>query len=208
MLLVACMKTTILMGALALALGVSATAAAEETTVTTKKTTVKHQREPVGTTRTTAAYYGGPRDVGENRADERRVLEGRHLTIAPMLGYGSNGLGVGVGGRIGYTFDTPVYLGGNVMYQAGDRGSAAVWYPSAEVGYDIGVSSVLFRPYGGVGALLRSANETSTGLVYPGMTVHWLIPRSAAFLGGDARVLVPFDANPGFAMAFTTGLNL
>lgn len=202
------MKTIILTSTLVLALAASATASADTTVTTnTKKTTTVKREEPVSTTRTTAAYYG-PRDTAESTADQRRLIEGKHVTLAPMVGVASNDLGVGVGARMGYTFDTPIYLGGNVMYQAGNTGVSPVWYPSAEVGYDIGVSTLVVRPYGGAGALVRTQGSTSTGLLYPGVTVHWLIPRSAAFIGGDARVLFPMDTSAAFAMAFTTGLQL
>ena len=205
------MKTAILLG---LTLGTmtlaTVTMGAERTR--TKKTVVV-RRNAVSTTHTTAATYDPyyRRDVVESRADERRLYEGRHWTLAPMVGAGTNGLGLGVGGRFGYTFATPLYVGGNFVYHAGSETPRAyAYYPSAEIGYDIGVGDVLLRPYGGAGAMFRGGDvpSSSTGLVYPGFTVHWLVPRTAAFIGADGRVLFPFDSAPALAVMGTVGANL
>lgn len=195
----------------------AATPAAAETTVTTRnqRTTVANRdRDPdraVSTTRTTSYVADGSarRDVVESRAEERRVVEGKSFTVAPLFGYTTNGYGLGVGARLGYTFQTPVYLGANFMYQAGDSGTNSSIYPSAELGYDIGVGPMLFRPYGGVGAHVLSrttAGSNTTALVYPGLAVHYLIPRSPAFVGGDAKVLIPVDRSAAVSLGATTGL--
>ena len=208
------MKTTTLLLSLTVFALVFATAAsAEEKSRTKKKTVDRRGHTVVSTTRTTAATYEPyyRRDVVESRAEERRRVEGRHLTLEPMVGAGTNGLGFGVGGRLGYTFTTPVYVGGNFVYHTGEGVPRThAYYPSAEVGYDIGIDDILLRPYGGVGALFRGGDvpSTSTGVVYPGLTFHWLIPRSPAFLGADARVLLPFEGSAAFAMMGTAGANL
>ena len=214
------MRIGILLSCGALALAVAAPAMADEVirpkkTKTTRTTKAENKDRDadvaVSTTRTTSAVNDprSGRDVVESRAEDRREEEGRRFTLAPMLGYGTNDLGVGVGARVGYTFETPVYLGGNFMYHAGENGIRNAYYPSAELGYDIGAGPVLFRPYAGAGALFRNTvtRDTSTGLVYPGLTVHYLIPRSPAFVGGDARVLVPFEGTAAVAMTASTGLN-
>ncbi|HVH46567.1 MAG TPA: hypothetical protein VM925_29705 [Labilithrix sp.] len=160
----------------------------------------------VSTTRTTRAVVEPRRDVAETRAEERREVEGKRFSAAPMLGYGSNGLGVGLGARFGYTFETPVYVGGNVMFHAGEMGVSSSFYPSAEVGYDLGVGSWLLRPYGGGGVFLSAG--TSTALIYPGFTAHYLFPNSPAFVGGDARLLVPVEfRTAAFVATATGGLN-
>jgi hypothetical protein len=203
------MKTAFLLGTVALAATIASTASAEERT----KTRVLRDRDgnAVSTTRTTSFTTDEHKDVMVNsRADERRIYDDEHWTLAPMLGWGSNGLGLSVGARAGYTFDVPLYLGGNFMYHVGDSGGAHAYYPSAEVGYDIGIKDVVLRPYGGVGALFTSAPNsatTSTGVVYPGLTAHYLVPRSPVFLGGDARLLVPFEGSASVALTGTTGLN-
>jgi hypothetical protein len=207
------MKTAILLSLTIGALAVAATASAEEKTTRTKKTTVRRDHAVVSTTRTTAASYDPyyRRDVVESRAEERRRIEGKHLTLEPMIGAASNGFGLGFGGRVGYTFDTPVYVGGNFVYHVGsDTPRAYAYYPSGEVGYDFGIDDVVLRPYGGIGVLFRGGDvaSTSTGLVYPGFTFHWLVPRSPAFIGADARVLLPFEGTAAFAMMGTAGANL
>ncbi len=212
------MRIGILSSCAVLVVAISAPAPAHET-VTARTTNTKTKVDnkdrdadvAVSTTRTTSAVHDprDRRDVVESRAEERREVEGRHFTLAPMVGYGSNDLGVGFGARVGYTFATPVYLGGNFMYHAGESGIRNAYYPSAELGYDIGAGPVLFRPYVGGGALFRNTTtrDTSTGLLYPGLTVHYLIARSPAFVGGDARVLVPFEGSAALAVNATTGLN-
>lgn len=176
----------------------------------------------VSTTRTTSftpttssANDPTRRDVVESRAEERRDVEGKNVTLAPMLGYGTNGLGLGVGARLGYTFRTPVYIGANYMYHAGtNEGTIYTHYPSGELGYDIGVGPVLFRPYGGVGALFGARrlgdgtrDTLNTGVVYPGLTAHYLIPKSPAFVGADGRVLIPFEGSAAVGISGTAGLN-
>jgi len=202
------MKTSLLLGASVLSLAFASTALAETRTV---KVTNK-DRDPdraVSTTHTTSAVTTDRRDVVESSAEERREVEGDHWTVAPLVGAATNGYGVGIGARVGYTFATPVYLGANFMYQTGsdDSRSSASYYPSAEIGYDIGVGDVLLRPYGGVGALLRNGGGNDTALLYPGFTMHYLIPRSPAFVGADARVLLPVQGAAAFSAEGTTGVN-
>ena len=66
----------------------------------------------VGTTRTTGAARPGERtDVIESRPEERRKVDNDRFTLAPMFGYGSRDLNLGVGARAGYTFrNVPVYV--------------------------------------------------------------------------------------------------
>jgi hypothetical protein len=198
------MKTLVLLGSVGAVVALAAPASARDKTV---------QRRPqhdvaVSTTRTTAAEG---RDVAESRADYRRRFEGKRWTLAPLVGYASSGLGVGVGGRFGYTFETPIYLGGNFVYQTGaDIPRAHSFYPSVEVGYDLGVETVLLRPYAGLGPYFRAGDvpASSTGLIYPGFTLHWLIPSTPAFLGADTRMLLPFEGNAALAVMATGGVNL
>ena len=101
------------------------------------------------------------------------------------------------------------------MYHTGsDNATVYTHYPSGELGYDIGVGPMLLRPYAGLGAMFgerRIANgqrdTLTTGVVYPGLTAHYLIPRSPAFLGADGRVLVPFEGEAGVGVSGTAGLN-
>ncbi len=194
------MKTKLLLAALALAAAAPSSALADEVVVP------KRDRVPVSTTHTTSASRWNGATV-DNDADLRRENLNKHFTLAPVLGWASDGYGAAVGGRVGYTFDVPVYVGANFVYQTGERSTQATWYPSGELGYDIGLGNVLLRPYGGAGALARTGNHPSTGLLYPGFTAQWLIPRSYAFLGGDARLLLPLDDVPALSLMGTAGLN-
>jgi hypothetical protein len=182
----------------------------------------------VGQTATTAAEPGR-RDVIESSAEARREGEGRRVTAAPLVGYGFNDLGFGVGGRVGYTFDTPVYLGATFMYHAGKDGiveapgvvasSSSFMYPGIEAGYDIGIGPVLIRPYAGAGLLIGRISQTvggnestrteSAAMVYPGVNAHYIIGRTPIFVGGDTRLLLPFaNQGPALTLLGTAGLHL
>ncbi len=172
------------------------------------------------------------RDVIESRPEERREVEGKRVTAAPLFGYATNDLNLGVGARAGYTFDVvPFYVGGSFLYHTGETtdasapGTADVHkrfvIPAAEVGYDFGIGPLLARPYVGGGLLLRrtsvdavnnlpaTANTDSAFLLYPGATVQYFIARTPVFVGGDTRVYIPF-AKEGAALGLmaTAGLSL
>ena len=168
------------------------------------------QSEQTSTTTTTAANYDTRRDVVESRAEDVRERRGDRWSVAPQVGAATGGYGFGVGARVGYTFRTPIYVGANFMYhQGGDvPGSERALYPSAEVGYDIGVGPVLIRPYVGAGLLVRDA-ATNTGLVYPGATIAYYIGDTPLYVGADGRVLLPTgdDANRAVAISGTAGVN-
>ena len=218
------MRIGVLLSCGALALGIAAPATADDaakprTTKTKAKTKTKPvtAKQPaadvlVSKTRSTSALSEAApsRDRVEGRNEDRRDAESRHFTIAPMLGYGSNDLGAGVGARVGHTFESAVYLGGNFMYHAGANDVRDAYYPSAELGYELVAGPALLRPYAGAGVFFENTltRDTSAGLVYPGLTVHYLIPQSPAFIGGDARVLIPLDGTAAFAMTASTGLQL
>jgi hypothetical protein len=182
----------------------------------------------VGKTETTAADPNR-RDVIESRAEARREGEGRRVTIAPLAGYGFNGLGAGAGVRAGYTFDTPVYVGGSFMYHTGENNivnqpgvtdsNSSYLYPGVEVGYDIGIGPVLVRPYVGTGLLVgrmstvvnnnSNTNTESALMFYPGATAHYIIGKSPVFVGGDTRVLLPLEnQGPSLTLLGTAGLHL
>lgn len=201
------MKASIVMGLSALSFTLAATSFADERHVKVENKD-RDADTRVSTTRTTAANYDSRRDVVESRAEARRDVRGDRWTLAPQVGAATAGYGFGVGARVGYTFRTPVYVGANFMYHTGndDRGLERAYYPSAEVGYDIGAGPMLIRPYGGVGALMRDG-ATNTGLVYPALTVAYLIPDSPVFVGADGRLLVPFEGNSAVSVAGTAGVN-
>jgi hypothetical protein len=205
----------------------------KSTTILGKKVTNKDEDLDVSVSSQTRTTSAEPqrRDVIESRAEEVREGQGKRWSAAPLLGYGTNDLGIGLGARAGYTFETPIYVGGTFLYHfgtdnVGNLGAVGVtenrtrfYYPAAEVGYDIGVGPVLVRPYGGVGLLFGRSSVTTNGInatgtdntlmVYPGVTAQYLFPRSPIFVGGDARVLLPFEnESASFNIYATAGLQM
>lgn len=203
----------------------------KSTTVLGKKVTNKDEDLDVSVTSQTRTTAAEPqrRDVIESRAEAVREIEGRRWSAAPLLGYGTNEFGVGVGARGGYTFESRIYVGGTFLYHAGSDNIATgagitqshrkFYYPAAEGGYDIGIGPLLVRPYGGVGILFANTDVTANGLqasgtenalmIYPGVTAEYLFPRSPVFVGGDTRVLLPFaKQSPSWQLFATAGLQL
>ena len=186
----------------------------------------------VSETKTTSAEQPAKRDVIESRAEEVRDVEGKRWSAAPLLGYGTADLKFGIGARAGYTFETPIYVGGTFLYHFGNSsvvspaGASVVeadrrfYYPAAEVGYDVGIGPVLVRPYGGAGVLFARTSLTSNGavsdsatdkqlMIYPGVTAQYILPRSPLFLGGDMRVLLPLEGeSAAFSLFATAGLTM
>jgi hypothetical protein len=189
----------------------------------------------VGETKTTSAepQTGAAKpDVVESRAEEVREVQGKRWSVAPLLGYGTADLKFGVGARAGYTFETPIYVGGTFLYHFGNStvvspaGASVVesdrrfYYPAAEIGYDIGVGPFLIRPYGGASILfIRTAvttnNVTSDSvtdkqlMIYPGVTAQFILPRSPLFVGADMRALLPLEGeNASFSLFATAGLTM
>jgi hypothetical protein len=165
-----------------------------------------------------AADDGGEADIAN---------EARPISVAPLLGYGTDGLNVGLGIRAGYTLPNHIYLGGTFVYHLGESVAASVvgygtsvhvFYPAGEAGYDIHIKHVTLRPYGGVGVLfasvsthypgLQDTSATSSALgLYPGFTAAWEIPNTQAFIGGDARLLFSLNGgDPSFGVFATGGM--
>jgi hypothetical protein len=159
--------------------------------------------------------------------DGSSAAEDKPLSVAPLLGYATQSLKLGVGARVGYTLPQHVYIGGTFMYHFGTSdettvagktvgASVSLFYPAAEVGYDVHVGEALIRPYAGVGVLFahasvsglggttQSATDSSMG-IYPGVTASYEIPKSPAFVGADLRLLFATrGGDPSFG-AFLTG---
>ncbi len=150
------------------------------------------------------------------------------ISVAPVLGYASATLKLGVGARAGYTFPNRLYVGGAFVYHLGTsdettgRGgkvesSVHFFYTGAEVGYDVPVGPVVLRPYGGVGAIFatvslttggQSQGDTSASLaVWPGFNVAYAIPRTPIFVGVDTKlILATKGADPSFGLFATGGM--
>lgn len=184
----------------------------------------------VGTTQTTAAYAAPPSEAEQEFAGRPNPV-GDRVTLEPLIGYGTNNYNLGVGGRLGYTFAVPVYIGGSFMWYSGDTRDGVLpgtetknnfYYPSVEVGYDFGLGrrrNILVRPYA-AGALLFErtelrVNDTHTSdtrnqfMLYPGLTARWRMPEGPLYVGADTRLLVPtLHGDPSYQIFFVTGLSM
>jgi len=204
----------------------------ESTTILGKKVENKDSDLDVSVseTQTTSAEQTPPRrDVIESRAEEVREGEGKRWSVAPLLGYGTADLKFGMGARAGYTFETPVYVGGTFLYHFGNsnlvtgtgvtESDRRFYYPAVEAGYDIGVGPVLVRPYGGMGVLFARTSVTANGIsetstdkqlmIYPGATAQFIFPNSPLFVGGDMRLLLPLEGeSAAFSLFATAGLTM
>jgi hypothetical protein len=187
---------------------------------------------PVATTTTSSAVLPGgvtsPEGAAEPPPRARPALDDEHLSVAPLLGFATDNLDLGVGVRAGAAALAPhVWVGGTFVYHLGTSTSGAIngvpysssssaFYVGPEIGYDLELGPVVLRPYGGVGLAALSARATSgavtvgdtvTKLVlWPGATVLYGLPSSRVFVGGDARFLtIPGGPAVGlFALAGMT----
>lgn len=146
-----------------------------------------------------------------------------HASVGGLLGYGfDDGVNFGLGVRAGYTLPMNLYLGGTFVYHFGKSEgpvSTKLYYLGVEGGYDIAVSSIVIRPYLGLGSATAKANvdticygttclnggsvSDSKFAVWPGATL--LYPIDNFFIGGDARFLVVSEAN-AFSLFATGGV--
>ncbi len=137
----------------------------------------------------------------------------RAWSAGAQLGAGSDGLGLGVGARIGYTLPMRLYVGGAFTYYGttatSSNGAVYILAPGAELGYDAKIGPVVLRPYAGVGmaiarANVRIGNATATAsdsraALWAGAQVTYDITPSF-YLGGDVRLLTTLNGN-GAAVA-------
>ena len=153
----------------------------------------------------------GTSDSGAHALDTRWF-------IAPLLGFASDGLTLGIGVRGGKTLDNHIYIGGTFVYQVGDGGSygASVTTPTGTVGasgswsyngfyigpeggYDFDLKVVVVRPYLGLGLFDLTGSSSGGGysaggsstqfVIWPGCSVIWNVPNSNYFIGGAARLI-------------------
>lgn len=170
-------------------------------------------------TASTSTADSGPSYSGGGALDTRWF-------IAPLLGFASDDLTLGLGVRAGKTLDNHIYLGGTFVYQVGDSGNysgtvvapgttvstSASWsyngfYVGPEGGYDFDLKVVVVRPYLGLGLFdvtgSASAGGVSAGgssthfVIWPGCTVIWNVPNSNFFVGGDVRLITLPDTALG-----------
>jgi hypothetical protein len=161
------------------------------------------------------------------------------FSVAAMIGYGTDDMSVGLGLRAGKVVFSHVYMGAAFVYQFGDSTSSGVttttgyagyggsvsvsssvsaYYVGPEVGYELefhaGGSTIVFRPYVGLGldgyivsesatgagVSSGSSSSTKTGVAFwPGVTGIYGFPGSAFFAMADVRA-VTVPGGPAFGM--------
>jgi hypothetical protein len=185
---------------------------------------------PVSKTTTTAVLI--PSEKAEAKPEPKPNPITDKLGMEPIVGMGTNHYNFGVGGRIGYTFKVPIYVGATFVWYHGDTTDADAsnnfvktetprYYPGGELGYDVGLAHgvLMVRPYGGAGLLFHHdrlegpnfvvTNTTNEFMIYPGLTAHINIPDSPVFIGADTRLLVPVvHANLSYQGFLVAGLKL
>jgi hypothetical protein len=181
------------------------------------------------TTTTSASYGAADPDAPSSPASNPPALDDERVSIAPLLGYASDGLDLGVGVRVGKTIADHLWIGGTGMYHAGTstagvvgnvryESSTSAFFVGGELGYDFELGPVVLRPYGGLGlagltasassSVGPGASQTATKLViWPGATLLYGVTGSRFFVGGDTR-LITIPGGPAFALYAVGGLTL
>ncbi len=127
-----------------------------------------------------------------------------------MVGFASEAMNLGLGARVGKTFDNHVSVSGELVYHLGasssfssggvsGSASSSVFYVGPALGYDFVAGPVVIRPYLGFGMARFSASSTVLGqrltasdsrfVAWPGGQLLYGFRDSAFFLGGDLRVV-------------------
>jgi hypothetical protein len=122
-----------------------------------------------------------------------------------IAGFAGVGYGVGIGGRLGYTFPNPVYVGGAFTYYDGNAS-----FLGAEVGYKLFATPRWeLRPYAFLGPAFVREGRTGFGRSEPDTVVAF----QPGFLGAyhfgpiylSAEMRAYVAPNPG-ALAFLGGV--
>ena len=191
--------------------------------------------EPAGTTTTTSAALPAsgepapiaPAPIAETSEpdvalrDRTSALDDSRFSLAPVAGFATQNLDLGVGVRAGAApfIVKRLWVGGSFTFHAGHTTTGEVngagfersangYYVGPEVGYDVELGPVLVRPYAGIGLGGFTAFQTNAGVsksntdtrvvVWPGITALYGFPRTRFFAGGDSRV-VTVPGGPAFA---------
>jgi hypothetical protein len=115
--------------------------------------------------------------------------------VMTSAGYGGEGLGVGIGARVGTTFSNGVSLAASATYQGWETGRLAsngsAFYAGGEVGYDFNLRVVVLRPYFAVGFAVTTSGQTADGelAIWGGLQTTYEIPRTRLFAAADLRLV-------------------
>ncbi|HEY1691995.1 MAG TPA: hypothetical protein VGG39_07525 [Polyangiaceae bacterium] len=162
------------------------------------------------TVSTSASSSSSSADTGVSSSSSMNSSFDTRFFLAPMLGYLSQDLNLGIGLRAGKTLENHIYIGGTFIYQFGEStggtvnginysASSSGFYVGPEGGYDFDLRPVVLRPYVGLGLFSWTGSSSAAGIsasasgsrfvVWPGVTVLWSVPNSSFFIGGDARIV-------------------
>lgn len=186
-----------------------------------------------GTATTTSASLSGtsapPIDDAPPTRGVRPALDDDHFSVAPLLGFGTDQLELGIGVRAGKTmFAEHLWVGGTAVYHMGHStagtvngvrydASSSAFYVGPEVGYDVEAGPVIVRPYAGLGIAALSVSATTAGVsasntvtklvIWPGLTALYGVPGSRFFVGGDTRLLT-VPGGPALGLFAVGGMSL
>jgi len=190
-------------------------------------------------------FAASAQEAGESlevsSGDDGGVSDGGGLSLGALFGYGIdfedgdvNPFGVTLGARAGFTMDSNLYIGGTGIFHVGEseetslggitvESSLRMLQIGAEVGYDLHTSSLLIRPYAGLGLNVAFISATVSGTggtdmdtsdsetdLYLNLGGALLYPIDNFFVGGDVHLANVFsdETLTGLVFALTAGLNL
>jgi hypothetical protein len=181
----------------------------------------------VAATANVATAAEGTKDEAAPAAHATEGTNKNPLSVAFLFGHGQKeAFKSGIGGRIGYTLPSGLYLGGTFVSHFGTADGpvqANVWYGGGEVGYEFEAGPFVVRPYAGAGIASVHASiyippigayeggrieaNESRVVFWPGASVLVPLDSGRAFLGVDAKYLVvanssAFNAYATLGVAF------
>lgn len=129
-----------------------------------------------------------------------------------------NRFGFNLGARGGHTFGSGLYAGGIGLFHIGEeddigdtKASYRQLHIGGEIGYDIGIKSIIVRPYAGLGLSFSFVEvgdvddrETDFFMEFGGLVLY---PIGRFFVGGDLRFEPVFadDTFTGIVFSLTAG---
>jgi len=153
--------------------------------------------------------------VGGSSLPVADVADAEAASIGASVGYGTaggspNAYGLGVLGRVGFTFPFDVYLGANFVYHFGSSTDGVltpkvkkkVWYAGGEFGYVLGTKHWQVRPYLGFGGIVLNTHWCDGDVCHdPSNTAFYFAPGvygqynfGPMYLGADIRYMAAPNA--------------
>ena len=169
--------------------------------------------------------------AGEGREaaakEDKAFGDGRPLQVGLAVGYGfetegnqfgAHPYGLGGGLRAGYTLDMGVFVGLSTTYFLGSSAdgpplglaaapidnSVSAWIIDLEIGYDLWLGPLIFRPSAEIGTVLtflsydqRTGGSGTRGAMVIGPGATLIYPMGEFYLGGDMRIILPMGEGQG-----------